>query len=115
VTRVVFFDDIDPSCLRGDIKLQGLAFSKLWDICAAESRRVIADVHTHPGPRVTQSGIDTANPMIAQPGHVGLIIPDFATRAVPPREVGVHQYDGRRWRAWIGNGAARRLFIRRWL
>jgi proteasome lid subunit RPN8/RPN11 len=110
----VYYDDIDPGCLTGGINLNGLAFSRLWDICAAESRRVIADVHTHPGGTVSQSNIDAANPMIAQAGHVALIIPHLATRPVRARHVGMHRYDGTSWRSWTHHQAARRLFIGRW-
>ena len=51
--------------------------------------------------------------MVAQEGHVALIVPHFATCPAPPRQVGVHRYDGRRWQTWTGKDAARRLFIRR--
>jgi proteasome lid subunit RPN8/RPN11 len=113
VTRVIYLDDLDPTSLTGGIEFDGLAYSKLWDICDAEERVVIGDVHTHPGPDVRQSTIDAQNPMVAQKGHVALIIPDFATRAVQPHQVGVHRYDGHNWAAWTGKSAARRLFIRR--
>lgn len=115
VTRVVYLDDLDPACLTGGIEFDGLAYSKLWDICDAEQRMVVGDAHTHPGPNVRQSRTDAQNPMVAQQGHVALIIPDFAVRPVQPREVGVHQYDGSAWQTWTGNHAARRLFIRRLL
>jgi proteasome lid subunit RPN8/RPN11 len=112
VTRVVYLDDLDPACLRGGIEFDGLAYSRLWDICDAEQRVVIGDAHTHPGSSVRQSGIDAQNPMVAQKGHVALIIPEFAARPVQPHEVGVHQYDGVGWQTWTGKDAARRLFIR---
>ena len=113
VTRVVYLDDLDPNCLTGGIELDGLAYSRLWDICDAEGRRVIGDIHTHPGASVHQSGIDAANPMIALVGHVALIVPRFAQRPVDAREVGVHRYDGDGWKTWTGKAAARRLLIRR--
>ena len=53
--------------------------------------------------------------MVAQKGHVALIIPNFASRPVKAREVGVHQYDGDTWRTWTGQDAAQQLFIRRLL
>lgn len=115
VTRVVYLDDLDPECLTGAITFDGLAYSKLWDICEAERRRVIGDIHTHPGPHVHQSSIDAANPMIAQDGHVALIVPDYAMRAIKPREVGVHRYDGTSWQTWTRRAATRRLFIRRFV
>lgn len=113
ITRVVYLDDLDPDCLTGGISFDGLAYSKLWDICDAEQKVLIGDVHTHPGRGVHQSTIDAANPMLAQEGHVALIVPDFASRRVTATEVGVHRYDGRQWTTSIGTDAARRLFIRR--
>lgn len=115
VTRVVYLDELDPNCLRGGIVFDGRAYSKLWDICDAEQRAVVGDVHTHPGRGVHQSGIDAENPMVAQKGHVALIIPDFARHAVRPHDVGVHRYDGRGWCTWTGRDAARRLFVRRFV
>jgi proteasome lid subunit RPN8/RPN11 len=113
VTRVVYLDDLDPNCLQGGIEFDGLAYSKLWDLCDAEQRVVIADVHTHPKQWVGQSGIDAENPMVAQKGHVAVIVPNFASRPVQASEVGVHRYDGRGWISWTGQDAEQRLFIRR--
>lgn len=115
VTRVVYLDDLDPDCLTGGISFNGLAYSKLWDICDAEKKIVIGDIHTHPSSWVEQSDIDAANPMLAQEGHVALIVPDYATRNIEAEEVGVHRYDGEAWQTWTTDQAARRLFIRRLL
>ncbi len=113
VTRVVYLDDLDPNCLTGGISFDGLAYSKLWDICDAEKRIVIGDVHTHPRRWVGQSDLDAANPMLAQEGHVALIVPDYATRSIVAEEVGVSRYDGVGWQSWTGGEAARRLVIKR--
>lgn len=115
VAHIEYFDDLDPACLRGNIEIDGHAFSKLWDICDAKKLTVVADVHTHPGPAVHQSSIDKDNPMIAGIGHVALIVPHFAIRRVRPRHVGVHRYceDGE-WTSWFGREAAQRLSVRRW-
>ena len=115
VTRVVFLDDLDPNCLTGGISLDGLAYSKLWDICDAEEKVVIGDVHTHPAGDVRQSDIDAANPMLAMEGHIALIVPNFAVGPIVAKEVGVHRYDGVGWRTWSGADAAELLFIRRLL
>lgn len=113
VDRVIYFDDLDPECLQGNIRLDGRAFSKLWDLCEAEDRVVVADVHTHPGHFVRQSSIDAANPMVARTGHVALIVPHLATRRVRPSDVGIHLYEGDAgWTSWTGGQAARRLFVR---
>ena len=115
VTRVVYLDDLDPGCLTGGITFDGLAYSKLWDICDVENLRVIGDIHTHPGRGVHQSRIDAENPMLASNGHVALIVPAFATRPIEAQEVGVHRYDRSGWTTWTDDNAAQRLFIRRLL
>ncbi len=116
VKRVVYLDDLDPNCLQGGIHFDGLAYSRLWDVCEEHRLVVLGDVHTHPGPCVRQSGIDADNPMIAQRGHVAIIVPHLATRKVKPVEVGVHVYEGADgWASWLGAEAAERVVVRRWL
>lgn len=113
VTHVEYFDDLDPACLRGNIEIDGRAFSKLWDVCEAKNLTVVADIHTHPTASVRQSDIDRANPMITSVGHVALIVPDYATRRVRPLQVGVHQFHGDgKWSSWTGREAARHLSLR---
>lgn len=99
VKSYVLYEQLDQNCLfQGAIRLQGKHFGRLWKICRERSQQVIADVHTHPG-REFQSSIDRANPMIAQRGHVGLIIPFYATNNPVPSKTGVYQYLGNRhWR-----------------
>lgn len=109
VTDIVYFDDLDPECLVGAIHLHQRAFSKLWELCAARSLRVIADVHTHPGGGVGQSSIDRENPMIAMRGHVGVIVPNFAQGVIAPKDVGVHLYLARGWQSHFGADAEQRL------
>lgn len=115
VTRIEYFDDLDPDCLRGNILIDGRAFSKLWDICDRERLIVAGDVHTHPRTLVQQSTIDRDHPMVARAGHVALIVPRLAVRAVRPRQVGVHEYKGEDgWVSWFGRDAAARLSVKRW-
>ncbi len=115
IERIVYFDDIDPACLTGGISMCSAAFSKLWRICRAEGLRVVADVHTHPHESVAQSGIDRANPMVATPGHVAIIVPHLAARGVRPEDCGVHVYRGdHAWTATFGRQAARLLYVGRW-
>jgi proteasome lid subunit RPN8/RPN11 len=115
VTRVVYFNDLDPNCLQGSIRFDGLAYSRLSDICEAERRVVVGDIHSHPYASVRQSPTDAENPMIARTGHVAIIVPHLAMRRVRPTETGVHQYLGAAgWLAWTGDGAARRLRLRWW-
>jgi proteasome lid subunit RPN8/RPN11 len=115
VTQVIYLDDLDPTCLTGAISMNGLAYSALWDICDTNYRRVIGDVHTHPGRFVRQSSIDQANPMVAKPGHVAIILPDFARYPVSAKEVGLHRYTGDGWDSWTGTAARHRLHIGRFI
>jgi len=115
VTRVVYYDDLDPDCLVGGIHFHGLAYGKLWALCRSDRLTVVGDVHTHPSDWVEQSDIDKGSPMVAQQGHVALIIPHFARRPTDPSDVGVHLYDGRGWTTWTGRDAATRLFVRRFV
>ena len=112
VARVVYYDDLDPNCLVGNIHLRSQGFSKLWEVCEVEGLRVLADVHTHPGSSVAQSSTDRENPMIARDGYLALIVPHYGTRPVVAREVGVHQYRGNLgWTSWYGSEAERVLHI----
>ena len=113
VRRAAYYDDLDPDCLVGSIHFRAAGYSKLWDLCDAEELRVLADVHTHPRSHVDQSSIDRANPMIARVGHLALIVPDYGTRRVEAREVGVHEYRGNRgWKSWLGERAELILRLR---
>ncbi|HMJ01171.1 MAG TPA: hypothetical protein VK488_15170 [Gaiellaceae bacterium] len=115
VVRFVYLDDLDPTCLNGAISFRGAAYGKLWALCRRERLTVVADVHTHPGRWVDQSPTDSANPMIAEAGHVALIVPDFTQGAVDSDEVGVHLYHGEhRWTSLLGGEAKTFLYIGRW-
>lgn len=115
VRRVVYFDDVDPTCLTGGISMHSSGFDALWAICSADKLRVIADVHTHPGDFVRQSDIDEANPMIATSGHVAIIVPHLAARTVKARDCGVHTYRGAHtWHEARPSDVVRLLYIGCW-
>lgn len=103
IVRAVYYDDLDPHCLeRGYIHFNGAGYVPLWKICQREQLRVIADVHTHPTQWTDQSESDVANPMIAQKGHMALIVPNYARRLrFSLRGVGIFEYlgDGH-WKQW---------------
>lgn len=106
-TRVVPYDDLDPDCLNeGYVRFDGRHYGRLWEICTAESLSVVADVHTHPyGPG--QSHSDKTHPMVSIPGHIALIVPNYAQAPVAATDVGVYVYLGRhRWTSHRGRGAA---------
>lgn len=94
VTAVAFYDDLDPYSLTGGITFHADGYSRLGDLCRAQGLQVVADIHTHPGRWTQQSWIDASNPMVAIPGHVALIVPNYADGRSRLRDIGVHVYEG---------------------
>jgi proteasome lid subunit RPN8/RPN11 len=94
VRRVVYYDDLDPHCLdHGIITFDGSGFAKLWKICRESGLEVLADVHTHQL-RARQSPTDRDNPMMAHPGHIAIILPNYATGRLVGRDIGLYIYKG---------------------
>ena len=108
ILDVAYYDDLAPGALNsGAILFPGRAYSNLWRRCRDQHMRVVADIHTHPG-AARQSCVDRDHPMIAQPGHIALILPRFAERPIPDHEIGVYEYlGGHAWRDHSGQGAPR--------
>ena len=99
IEEFVFYDDIDPNSLTtGIIEIDGRRLGDLWAHCWKTGRRVVADVHVHPG-GFRQSASDEANPIMAEVGHVAFILPHFAQRETSPGGIGIYRYLGsRKWR-----------------
>lgn len=111
-TKFVLYDDLDPNCLNeGYVYFDGRYYGRLWEICDREGLSVVADVHSHPyGPG--QSHSDKTHPMVSIPGHIALIVPNYAQGPVSSGDVGVYVYRGRyRWRTYRGCRAAKVLEI----
>lgn len=96
ITAYVCYDDLDPSALdTGIIVFHGSGYAHLWQLCETRQLRVVADVHTHPGDWTEQSYADSTHPMVGTPGHVALIVPNFARgNSSSLRGVGIHRYRG---------------------
>jgi len=111
-SRIVLYDDLDPNCLKeGYVHFDGRHYGRLWELCAQASLSVVADVHTHPF-GAGQSDSDTAHPMVSIPGHIALIVPNYAQGSIAAEDVGVYVYRGRyRWTAYRGRRAANVLDI----
>jgi proteasome lid subunit RPN8/RPN11 len=112
VRHIVLYDDLDPECLNeGYVRFDGRHYGRLWEICAAQKQNVVGDVHTHPfGPG--QSHSDKTHPMVSIPGHIALIVPNYARPPVGAGDVGVYVYRGcHRWTAYRGRSAVRVLNI----
>lgn len=99
VHEFVFYDDIDPHALKtGIVLIDGRRLGKLWDHCRNTNRSVIADIHLHPGD-FQQSASDQANPVIAEVGHIAIILPSFGLHGTRPGEIGIYEYLGsRQWK-----------------
>lgn len=110
VTRVVYFDDLEAASLNGAVHLTHVAYFRLWELCRQIGLEVLGDVHTHPGSIVSQSHIDQDNPLIAQVGHLALIVPHYAQGTIAITDVGVYEYQGDK--GWATRSGA--LVHRRW-
>jgi hypothetical protein len=99
IEEFVYYDDIDPHALKsGIVVIDGHRLGDLWSHCRKTGRVVVADVHVHPG-GFMQSESDKANPIMAEIGHIAVILPHFAARATAPGAIGVYEYCGaRQWR-----------------
>lgn len=112
ITEFITYLDLDPGCLdTGIICFNGNGYIPLWNHCMEDGLKVLADVHTHPGKWTGQSGADRAHPMIAQKGHIALIVPIFANgRKQLLNGVGIHEFLGdRNWRSWPEDAAIVKL------
>lgn len=97
VERFVYYDDLDPCALdSGIVALDGSAYGPLWSLCRRTGLSVVADVHTHPR-RAFFSEADRAHPMVDEPGHLALVLPDFAATSCSRGDMGtwaLYEYGG---------------------
>lgn len=116
VNRFILYNDLDPHCLdTGIVVFDGAGYGPLWRLCRETGLEVVGDIHTHPDGIARQSGADRANPMVAIPGHIALIVPKFAERPFGPRELGIYEYGGaHRWHCHSGPAAAKFFYIGMW-
>lgn len=112
VEDIVYYDDLDPHAYRtGVVVMHGASFGPLWQICRTRGLSVVADIHVHPK-QAWQSLADRDNPMIAQRGHLALIVPWFARAPIRLEELGFYEYHGaHRWRNLGGPRIAEYLRI----
>ena len=106
VTEFICYDDLDHHALdSGIIVFEGDGYIPLWKICKEKGIQVLADAHTHPGCWTGQSSADKKHPMIAQAGHIALIVPNLATKKGQLlKGVGIHEYLGdKQWKSWETN------------
>lgn len=108
-SRFVCYDDLDQEALStGIVTVHAQGFVKLWQICMDEKLTVLADVHTHPSTSTDQSDSDSTHPMVAQKGHVAIILPLFAKRSARSlRGAGIFEYLGdHEWQKWSAKSNA---------
>jgi len=94
VLDAIYYDQLDPDAYSSGVcVLHGSAFAKLWALCRERNLTVVADAHTHPV-EAFQSSSDKANPMVAQVGHIAIIIPNFAREPVLLPHLRIYEYCG---------------------
>ncbi|TIV14628.1 hypothetical protein [Mesorhizobium sp. M2A.F.Ca.ET.037.01.1.1] len=100
ITNYILYDNLDPSCLdTGIVRFNGAYYGALWEACETLGLDVVADIHVHPYGE-GQSDSDRNHPMISQPGHIALILPNFADEPVAIPRVGIYRYlGGKKWSA----------------
>jgi hypothetical protein len=115
ISRIVYYDDLDSHALdSGIIMIDGSAYGRLWGICRKTRLQVIADIHTHPGQPI-QSLLDRKNPMVSIPGHIGIIVPNFAHENVLPIGLGIYEYQGAHcWKDFFNTAAKDYFYVGFW-
>ncbi len=113
IVSFLYYDDVDPTCFRhGIVEFDGRKLGQVWRVCQDRGLMVVADIHVHPA-GYGQSGSDKANPMIAEAGHIALILPNYATGAPAPGAIGIFEYRGNR--QWLDHSRqGRRIFKLSW-
>lgn len=94
VTHVAYFDDVEPASLNGAVHLTTVGYTRLNALCRQLGVEVLADIHTHPGDYICQSSIDEDNPLVAIPGHLAIIVGEYAQYGATLADVGCYRYDG---------------------
>lgn len=99
IHEFLFYDDIDPDCFRrGIVEFNGRLLGRVWGYCRNSGLSVVADVHVHPY-GYGQSPSDMQNPIVANAGHIALILPYFAKGPCLPGSIGIYEYLGnRKWK-----------------
>lgn len=112
VTRVAYYDDLDPECLTGGITFHSSGYTRLNRLCRDYHVRVIADIHLHPGPGVQQSHTDAAHPMVARTGHLALIAPRFGQDVTRAEHLGAHLKAADGWHSFLPSEVANIFVVR---
>lgn len=113
ITEVVYYDDLDADCLTGGITMHAIGLSRLNQLCRERQLRVLGDIHTHPSTFIQQSRTDATHPMVALPGHLAFVAPNYAAGALGPTDLGAHRLlPGGAWAAAYGADVTGMLQVR---
>lgn len=118
IEHFAYFDDLSPGALNAEhIIFEQRGYSKLWKLCRQLGMQVVADVHTHPQ-KAFLSPVDQANPMIPQPGHIAIVLPNFGQDTFHRYsfiDYGFYHYQGnRQWNDYSGESVSRFFYIGNW-
>lgn len=110
IVDFLLYDDLDPHALdTGIVRFDGRYFGELWAQCKSRNLTVVADIHVHPG-GAGQSPSDRNHPMISRPGHLALILPNFAAKPQSRAKIGIYKYLGKKSWATIETSDRRSFF-----
>jgi len=109
VTQVLYYDELDRNAYSSGVcVLYADSFEQLARFCRERSLCVVADIHTHPG-SPGQSASDRANPMVAQAGHIAIIVPNDAAPPMWRHRLGLYRYRGAHQWDNLSGWSARRV------
>ncbi|WP_292836618.1 hypothetical protein [Microbacterium sp.] len=113
ITGIIYYDDLDADCLTGGITMHAIGLSRLNQLCRERGLRVLGDIHTHPSRYIQQSRIDATHPMIALPGHLAFIAPNYAAGPIRATDLGGHRLlPGGAWEPAYGADVTGMLRVR---
>ena len=94
VTRVVYYDELDANAYStGVCVLYADSFERLWRMCRERGLSGACGRRQSPT-GAGQSPSDRNNPMVAQAGHVAIIVPNYARVRVWRHRLGLYRYRG---------------------
>jgi len=107
------YEQLEADALHDDfVSLSAASFAMLWSICRTNNLSVVADIHTHRF-SAGQSLSDRTNPMVALPGHIALILPNFGRDESHLSGARLYVYRGEhRWQSLSGSDVDSRLRLR---
>lgn len=112
VEDVLFYHDLcDDKGRSLSLELSEAAKYSLYATLAAQGKKLVGMIHTHPRDWVGLSPIDQANQLCSRIGFWSLVLPHYATKAWSTDTSGVHIRVDNGWYQFDRAGARQRVAI----